>query len=142
MALPDLLRCRVRYFRDGLAFGSKMFVEAVFERNRDHFGTKRKTGARKIRFCLAEGLCTARFSLKDKILISTPTFRRTDNTRQAHFAINWQHAYKFELPSINYQPIFRYIVCPSVGNKILSLSLYFRFSSTAIVGGRWHMFAL
>ena len=60
MALPDLLRCRVRYFRDGLAFGSKMFVEAAFERNRDHFGAKRKTGARKIRFCLAEGFCTAR----------------------------------------------------------------------------------
>ena len=60
MALPDLLRCRVRYFRDGLAFGSKMFVEAAFERNRDHFGAKRKTGARKMRFCLSEGFCIAR----------------------------------------------------------------------------------
>jgi REP element-mobilizing transposase RayT len=60
MALSDLLRCRVRYFRDGLAFGSKMFVEAAFERNRDHFGAKRKTGARKMRFCLAEGFCIAR----------------------------------------------------------------------------------
>jgi REP element-mobilizing transposase RayT len=60
MALPDLLRCRVRYFRDGLAFGSKAFVETVFEMNRAHFGAKRKTGARKIRFCLAEGLCIAR----------------------------------------------------------------------------------
>jgi REP element-mobilizing transposase RayT len=58
--LPDLLRCRVRYFRDGLAFGSKAFVESVFERNRPHFGAKRKTGARRIRFCLAEGFCTAR----------------------------------------------------------------------------------
>jgi len=60
LPLPDLLRCRVRYFRDGLAFGSKAFVESVFERNRAHFGAKRKTGARKIRFCLSEEFCTAR----------------------------------------------------------------------------------
>jgi REP element-mobilizing transposase RayT len=60
MPLPDLLRCRVRYFRDGLAFGSKAFVEGVFGRNRTHFGAKRKTGARKMRFCLAEELCIAR----------------------------------------------------------------------------------
>jgi len=60
MALPDLLRCRVRYFRDGLAFGSKMFVDGVFERNRTHFGAKRKTGARRMRFCLSEGFCIAR----------------------------------------------------------------------------------
>ncbi len=60
MQLPDLLRCRVRYFRDGLAFGSKAFVERVFDRNRTHFGAKRKTGARRMRFCLAEGFCIAR----------------------------------------------------------------------------------
>jgi putative transposase len=60
MPLPDLLRCRVRYFRDGLAFGSKAFVETVFERNRNHFSAKRKTGARKMRFCLTEGFCIAR----------------------------------------------------------------------------------
>jgi hypothetical protein len=60
MPLPDLLRCRVRYFRDGLAFGSRAFVEGVFDRNRTHFGAKRKTGARRMRFCLAEWLCTAR----------------------------------------------------------------------------------
>jgi REP element-mobilizing transposase RayT len=60
MPLPDLLRCRVRYFRDGLAFGSSAFVEAVFERNRAHFGAKRRTGARRLRFCLADGLCVAR----------------------------------------------------------------------------------
>ena len=60
MALPDFLRCRVRYFRDGLAFGSKAFVEAVFDRNRAHFGAKRKTGARRMRFCLAAEFCIAR----------------------------------------------------------------------------------
>jgi len=60
MPLPALLRCRVRYFKDGLAFGSRAFVESVFERNRTHFGGKRKTGARRIRFCQDGGFCTAR----------------------------------------------------------------------------------
>jgi putative transposase len=60
MPLPVLLRCRVRYFKDGLAFGSKAFVESVFERNRTHFGMKRKTGARRMRFCQDNGFCTAR----------------------------------------------------------------------------------
>jgi hypothetical protein len=60
MPLPALLRCRVRYFKDGLAFGSRAFVESVFERNRAHFGGKRKTGARRIRFCQDSAFCTAR----------------------------------------------------------------------------------
>ena len=34
----------------GLAFGSKAFVNAIFTRNRRHFGPKRKDGARKMRF--------------------------------------------------------------------------------------------
>ena len=46
----ELLRCQVRYFRDGVAIGSKAFVEKVFEMNRDWFGSRRKTGARKIRY--------------------------------------------------------------------------------------------
>lgn len=60
LPLPELLRYRVRYFRDGLAFGSVAFVESVFERNRAHFGTRRKAGARKIRFCLDDSFCVAR----------------------------------------------------------------------------------
>ena len=45
----ELLSCRIRYFRDGLAIGSKAFVEEVFETHREWFGPKRKTGARKIK---------------------------------------------------------------------------------------------
>jgi putative transposase len=41
-----LLRCRVRYFSDGLVLGSREFVEQVFQEKRDWFGPKRKTGAR------------------------------------------------------------------------------------------------
>jgi REP element-mobilizing transposase RayT len=49
LSRADLLRCRVRWFSAGLAIGSKDFVEGVFARCREHFGTKRKTGARSIR---------------------------------------------------------------------------------------------
>ena len=44
----ELLRCRVRYFSDGVAIGSSRFVEGVFEASREHFGPKRKDGAREI----------------------------------------------------------------------------------------------
>ncbi len=45
----ELLRCRVRYFSDGAALGSKQFVNDVFHANRLHFGLKRKDGARRLR---------------------------------------------------------------------------------------------
>ncbi len=60
MPLADLLRCRVRYLRDGLAFGSRAFVDEVFQKNRAHFGAKRRTGARRMRFCASEEFYTAR----------------------------------------------------------------------------------
>ena len=60
LSMQELLSCRVRYFRDGLAIGSKRFVEEVFESHREWFGENRKTGARKIKkseeafFCLRD----------------------------------------------------------------------------------------
>jgi len=48
MGLGELLRHRVRYFSDGAVIGSREFVEAVFEANRDRFGPRRQTGARRI----------------------------------------------------------------------------------------------
>ncbi len=60
LTLPQALRCRVRYFTDGLAVGGKAFVDGVFERNRRLFGPKRKGGARKMRFAEWGGLCAAR----------------------------------------------------------------------------------
>ena len=50
LTLPQALRCRVRYFTDGMAVGGQAFVDGVFERNRRFFGAKRKDGARKMRF--------------------------------------------------------------------------------------------
>jgi REP element-mobilizing transposase RayT len=49
LSRADLLRCRVRWFSDGLAIGSKGFVEGVFKGCREFFGTGRKTGARRVR---------------------------------------------------------------------------------------------
>ena len=57
LSMRELLSCRVRYFRDGLAIGSKLFVENVFETHREWFGEKRKTGARKIKCSIEPFYC-------------------------------------------------------------------------------------
>ena len=49
LPLTELLHCRVRYFTDGLALGSQVYVDEVFQRFRDRFGEKRQTGARPMR---------------------------------------------------------------------------------------------
>lgn len=61
LSRSELLHCRVRYFSDGVALGSRLFVEEVFERNRELFGQRRKEGARKMRGGSWDGL----FSLRD-----------------------------------------------------------------------------
>jgi hypothetical protein len=48
MSLGELVRHRVRYFSDGAVIGSREFVETVFAEEREHFGEKRQTGARRI----------------------------------------------------------------------------------------------
>ena len=45
----DYLRCRVRYLSDGIALGSKEFVEAAFQSGRELFAEQRKTGARPLK---------------------------------------------------------------------------------------------
>jgi putative transposase len=60
LPLQDVLRCRVRYFSDGVAIGSKAFVNDVFRLHRDNFGPKRKDGARPMHFAAWGGLCAAR----------------------------------------------------------------------------------
>lgn len=49
LSVQELLRLRVRYFTDGLVFGSEEFVEKLFHQHRSHFGEKRKSGARHIK---------------------------------------------------------------------------------------------
>lgn len=50
LSKPEVLRCRVRYFSDGMAIGSKKFIEEIFLSARDQFGKRRKTGARPMRY--------------------------------------------------------------------------------------------
>jgi hypothetical protein len=49
LSRAELLRCRVRWFSDGVAIGSKGFVEGVFQGCRSFFGVKRKDGARRVK---------------------------------------------------------------------------------------------
>ncbi len=44
----ELVRLRVRYFTDGVALGSREFVEGLFAEQRNQFGPKRKKGARRM----------------------------------------------------------------------------------------------
>ena len=46
LPMNELLRCRVRYFTDGVIFESRAFVEDAFRRHREHFSAKREEGAR------------------------------------------------------------------------------------------------
>ena len=46
VSMGKMLRCRVRYFSDGVAIGSRGFVDGVFEACRERFGAGRKSGAR------------------------------------------------------------------------------------------------
>ena len=59
IGLDEYLRCRVRYFSDGAAMGSREFVDGIFGRFRGQFGPKRRSGARRMRG-LAPELFTAR----------------------------------------------------------------------------------
>ena len=45
----EILRLRVRHLTDGVALGSRQFVDAVFFRYRSLFGPRRRDGARPIR---------------------------------------------------------------------------------------------
>ena len=60
LSLDELLRCRVRYFSDGLVLGGRGYVDGVFVRHRDRFGSKRQSGARPMQGTGWGDLCTAR----------------------------------------------------------------------------------
>lgn len=56
----EILRLRVRHLTDGVALGSRKFVDAVFFRYRASFGSKRRDGARPIRGAPWSDLSTLR----------------------------------------------------------------------------------
>ena len=49
VGMEEYVHCRVRYFTDGVALGSRDFVEGVFGRFRQHFSPGRQSGARRMR---------------------------------------------------------------------------------------------
>ena len=49
LSLAAALRCRVRYFTDGVVLGSKEFVDEFFEKRRASFGKSRNSGARRMK---------------------------------------------------------------------------------------------
>ena len=49
LSLPEVLRCRVRYFTAGAAIGTREFVEEVLRQNAGMFGKNRKSGAVRMR---------------------------------------------------------------------------------------------
>ena len=64
LKISKVIQCRVRYFRDGAVIGSRKFVNELFQAKREHFGPKRKDGARKPRGSLGE-LAGDLWSLRD-----------------------------------------------------------------------------
>jgi putative transposase len=63
----EMLRCRTRYFLDGLAIGSEGFINWVFGMMRGYFGAKRRNGARKMRE-VETTLCTLRDLRKQAVV--------------------------------------------------------------------------
>lgn len=60
LTLAEALGCRVRYFCDGAALGSRAFVDRVFQSHRGCFGPNRKTGARRLKGIGTQDLFVAR----------------------------------------------------------------------------------
>jgi len=49
LTLAQALRCRVRYFTDGVVLGSQEYVDEFFESRREAFGEKRASGGRRMK---------------------------------------------------------------------------------------------
>jgi putative transposase len=60
LPLGQILRLRLRHMSDGMALGSKAFVNEVFRLHRAKFGPKRKDGARPIRALSSIGMTALR----------------------------------------------------------------------------------
>ena len=68
LTLAQALRCRVRYFTDGVVLGSQAFVDEFFMRQRDLFGERRTSGGRRMRGAQWGGLRVLR-DLKDDVVV-------------------------------------------------------------------------
>jgi REP element-mobilizing transposase RayT len=64
LKIAKVVRCKVRYFKDGAVLGSRKFVNDFFESRREAFSEKRKDGARRPRGALKD-LAGEIWSLRD-----------------------------------------------------------------------------
>ena len=69
LTLAQALRCRVRYFTDGVVLGSQGFVDEFFESRREAFGEKRQSGGRRMKGADWGGMRVLR-DLKERVLTS------------------------------------------------------------------------
>ncbi len=65
--MAAVLRCRVRYFTEGVVLGSQKFVDEFFEGQREAFGSRRKDGGRRMRGAAWGELRVLR-NLKDDVI--------------------------------------------------------------------------
>jgi REP element-mobilizing transposase RayT len=49
LSFGEALRCKIRYFSDGMVFGTKDFLNDLFKETKERFGEKRESGARPMR---------------------------------------------------------------------------------------------
>ena len=72
LTLPQLLRCRLRYFTAGMAIGSAGFVEQFFQLQRGAFSAARRTGARRMKGGDWEDLRVARALVVEPVSLPPP----------------------------------------------------------------------
>lgn len=70
LPLQTVLRCRVRYFSDGLVLGGRDFVEELFHQYRQQFGQQRLTGARAMQSADWRELYTLRALRKSPVSVN------------------------------------------------------------------------
>jgi hypothetical protein len=68
LTMGEVLYCQIRYVSDGVALGSREFLEDFFEGRKEIFGPARKTGARKMKGADWGGLMSIRDLSKDAIV--------------------------------------------------------------------------
>ena len=73
LTLAQLLRCRLRYFSEGMAIGTAGFLEAFFQSQRSSFSKSRETGARRMKGGDWEGLRVARALSVEPVSLPPPS---------------------------------------------------------------------
>jgi len=67
LTLAQALRCRIRYFTDGVVLGNQGFVDDFFARQRHEFGERRTSGGRRMKAAQSGGLRVLR-DLKEDVV--------------------------------------------------------------------------